>query len=181
MQQHGPWKIIQQRPVHADPWVTLRQDDVIRPDGDPGTYTVVHVAPGVCVLAVDDERNVYLTEEFHYAVGRDTLEGVSGGSEPGEATLQTAARELQEEIGIAAERYTKLGTVDPLTSCLVSPTDLYVAEGLRFVDPSPEGTEVIRRVKVSLAEAVEKVMNSEITHGPSCVLILKTHLHFMNR
>ncbi len=181
MIQHGPWKILQQRPVHADPWVTLRQDDVIRPDGEPGTYTVVTVKPGVCVLAVDDDQNAYLTEEFHYAVGRDTLEGVSGGSEPNEDTQQTAVRELQEEIGIVAERFTKLGTIDPLTSCLVSPTDLYLAQGLKFVDPSPEGTEVIRRVKLPLAEAVEQVMSGEITHGPSCVLILKVHLYLTKR
>ncbi|WP_166821428.1 NUDIX domain-containing protein [Thalassoroseus pseudoceratinae] len=179
--QHGPWKILQQRPIHADPWVTLRQDDVIRPDGEPGTYTVVYVKPGVCVLAVDDEQNVYLTEEFHYGVGRDTLEAVSGGTEANEDTRQTAARELQEEIGVVASSLVKLGTVDPLTSCLVSPTELYLAQGLQFVDPSPEGTEVIRRVKVPLAEAVEKVLIGEITHGPSCVLILKTHLTFTNQ
>jgi hypothetical protein len=67
-----------------------------------------------------------------------------------------------------------LGLVDPFTASVVSPTRLYLAEGLRFGDHSQEGTEVIRCVKLSLAEAVQKVIDSEISHGPSCVVILKT-------
>jgi 8-oxo-dGTP pyrophosphatase MutT (NUDIX family) len=121
----------------------------------------------------DEDRHVYLTEEFHYAVGRTTIEAVSGGVEPGEDALATARRELQEEIGIEAEEWTDLGTVDPFTASIVSPTRLYLARKLRFGEQSPEGTEQIRCVGMPLDEAVRMVLESEITHGPSCVLILK--------
>ena len=50
---------------------------------------------------------------------------------------------------------------------------MYLAEELSFVDAAPEGTEVIRCVRIALNEAVEMVMRSGITHAPSCVLILK--------
>jgi ADP-ribose pyrophosphatase len=174
--QHGPWSIVQSHAIYADPWISVRKDDVVRPNGQPGTHSVVQLKPGVCVLAMDEDRNVFLTEEFHYGVGRITLEAVSGGIEPGEDALSTAQRELQEEIGIEAEEWTDLGTVDPFTASVVSPTRLYLAEGLRFGDHAQEGTEIIRCVKLSLIEAVQKVINSEITHGPSCVVILKAHL-----
>ncbi len=173
MQQHGPWQILATRQVYRDPWIEVDRDDVIRPDGQPGTHVVVRMKPGVAVLALDDEGNVHLTEEFHYGVGRETLEVVSGGIEPGEDPLATAQRELAEELGIRASDWTDLGSVDPFTSIVVSPTRLYLARGLSFGATEFEGTERIRRRSLPLTEAVELVLSSGITHGPSCVLILK--------
>ena len=54
---------------------------------------------------------------------------------------------------------------------------LFLAQELRQVEASPEGTETIRRVRVPFEKAVEMVMASEITHAPSCVLILKAARH----
>ena len=68
-----------------------------------------------------------------------------------------------------------LGSVDPLTSIIHSPASLFLARKLSFVEPERESTEIIRVVKLKLSEAVRMVMESEITHGPSCVLILKTN------
>jgi ADP-ribose pyrophosphatase len=174
MKTHGPWKIVSSEEVYRDHWLTLRKDEVIRPDGLPGTYSVATLMSGVCVLALDDDNQVYLTEEFHYGVGRTTLEAVSGGVEVGEDAAATARRELAEELGIVAEEWRDMGAVDPLTGSMVSPARLYLAQKLQFGATDHEGTEQIRCVQMSLADAVQMVMSSEITHGPSCVLILKT-------
>lgn len=176
VQQHGPWTILESRDVYQDSWVGLRLDQVIRPDGQPGTFTTVRVKPGVCVIAVDDKQNVYLTKEFHFAVGRITLEGVSGGVEVGESPLASAQRELREELGILAKSWTCLGVVDPFTSAVLSPTQLFLAQDLSFIDKSPEGTELIETICMSLSAAVEAVLNSQITHAASCVTILKIAL-----
>ena len=173
MNQHGPWKIVNSHSVYTDPWLTVRRDDVIRPDGKPGTYSVVNLKPGVSVLAIDSKNNVYLTEEFHYGVGRVTLETVSGGIEADESPLLAAQRELQEEIGIKASTWHDLGRCDPFTASVVSPTSLFLACDLTIGDASPEGTEQIQCVELSFSEAIEKVMNNEITHAPSCLVILK--------
>ncbi len=173
MKEHGPWKIRATREIHEDPWVRVTQDDVIRPDGQPGTYTVIRVQFGVSVLAVDDAGTAHLTEEFRYAIGRPSLEVASGGRDGDEAPLAAAQRELREELGIEAAEWTHLGCVDPFTSMLLSPTHLYLARGLRFGETRHEGTEEIRRVTMTLAEAVTAVMDGRITHAPSCVLILK--------
>ncbi len=173
MKKHGPWKIVASKEIYRDRWLTLRKDDVIRPDGLPGTYSVATLMPGICVLAVDDQEQAFLTEEFHYGVGRTTLEAVSGGIEEGEDPTETAQRELAEELGIVAESWQDLGSVDPLTGSMVSPARLYLARKLTFGTAACEGTEQIRCVQMPLAEAVERVLNSQITHGPTCVLILK--------
>ncbi|MHB8897483.1 MAG: NUDIX domain-containing protein [Thermoguttaceae bacterium] len=178
MKPHGPWKIFASKQVYHDPWIDVRRDDVIRPDGREGTHSVVEMKPGVCVAALDDEGFVYLTDEFHYAVGRNSLEGVSGGIEPGETPLETARRELEEELGLRAEEWTDLGSVDPFTTIIVSPTQLYLAQRLSPGVAQPEGTELIARVRLPLAEAVAGVVDGRITHGPTCVLLLKLALRW---
>ncbi|MGE0757722.1 MAG: NUDIX domain-containing protein [Pirellulaceae bacterium] len=174
MKQRGPWRVLRETDVYADPWIRVQKDDVLRPDGHPGTYTVVHLKSGVSVLAMDDAGSVYLTEEFHYGVDRVTLEVASGGIEIGEDALQTARRELEEELGISANRWTLLGVCDPFTASVVSPTHLYLAQELMFGIPQPEGTEQIRCVGLPLEEAVERVLDGRITHAPSCLAILMT-------
>ncbi len=176
MTERGPWRIVQTREIYRDPWIAVQVDDVIRPDGKPGIHSIIHVKPGVCVLAIDAERNVYLTEEFHYGVGRVTIEGVSGGCEIDEEPLTTAQRELREELGIVAGKWTDLGVVDPFTAIVVSPTRLYLAEELTFVETAHEGTELIRCVRVSLDEAMRMLAEGKITHAPTCVAILKAGL-----
>lgn len=173
MRQHGPWTIRGTQEVYRDPWIYLQVDQVIRPDGNAGTYCTVQLKPGVCVVAMDDKRAVYLTKEFHYAVGRITIEGVSGGIEEGESALITAERELKEELGITAKRFTSLGIVDPFTAAILSPTELFLAEDLSFGEGRPEGTEVIDMVKVPLETALQWVDDGTITHAPSCVALLK--------
>lgn len=173
MKQHGPWQIVRSREVHRDPWVAVQMDDVIHPDGKPGTYTVVHLKPGVSVLPIDADGSVYLAEEFHYGVSRTTIEAVAGGMETGETPLYAAQRELREELGIQADEWIDLGTVDPFTANVVSPTSLFLARSLAFTAADREGSEQITMVRLPLAEAVAMVLDSRITNGPSCVLILK--------
>lgn len=173
MHQHGPWQIVSRRWAYEDPWMKVQRDEVIRPDGNPGTFAVVHIKPGICVLPLDADGLVHLTEEFHYAVGKVTIECVSGGREPGEVPLISAQRELQEELGIEAEDWLDLGRLDPFTACILSPTQLYLARQLRTVPKSPDGTELIRHITMSFEQAVDMVMTNEITHAPSMTLILK--------
>lgn len=169
---HGPWQIVRSNDVYKDPWLSLRQDDVIRPDGKPGSHSVVNLKPGICVLAYED-GHVFLTEEFHYGVGRVTLEAVSGGIESGEEALVCAQRELAEELGIAAAIWESLSVVDPFTASVVSPTQLYLATGLTFQEASPEGTEQIVCKKMRLEEAKAAVDTGQISHAPSCIAVLQ--------
>jgi len=81
---------------------------------------------------------------------------------------------LQEELGITAGEWTDIGPCDPFTTIVVSPTRLFLARKLAFGTPNLEGTEHTQMRKVPFDVAVEMVFDGRITHGPSCVLILKT-------
>lgn len=174
----GPWQINQSQIMYRDPWIRLVRDDVTRPDGQAGSYCVAYLKSGVSVVAVDQQQNVYLTREFHYGVDRITIELVSGGRDHNEPPIDAARRELSEELGIQAGRWIDLGTTDPFTANVVSPTQLYLALDLSFGTPQTEGTEEIDLVKLSWAEAIEKVYSGEISHAPSGLCLLKADAHF---
>lgn len=176
--KHGPWTILSSKKMYKNQWIEILQDEVIRPDNKRGIFGVIKQRGGVSVLPIDDKGFVYLTEEFHYAIGRNSLETVSGGIEGKETPLAAAKRELKEELGIVANEWLDRGLVDPLTTVLSSPQRLFLAKGLKFYKSDQEGTETITIVKIPLSEAIAKVLKSEITHGPSCVLILKAKEYF---
>lgn len=143
--------------VYQDAFVDVTLDQVIRPDGIDGQHVVVNMKPGVCVIALDrrpqGDWQIHLTKEFHYGIGRDSIEGVSGGIEPGEEADETAQRELAEELGLVAVHWEMLATVDPFTTIVVSPTRLYLATGLTVTETRLEGTELIEPVVISLRSA----------------------------
>jgi len=176
MIQHGPWKIKDSDDVYQDPFIKVRLDAVVRPDGKDGQHVVVEMKPGVCVLAMDESNNVYLTKEFHYGVGRYSIEAVSGGIEPDEDPDLTAQRELQEEIGLVAQQWEHVGTVDPFTTIVVSPTRLYIVRDLSEAPKSPEGTEIIETVVMPIDEAIELINRGEIAHAPTCVVLLQAKM-----
>lgn len=169
----GPWTVTDSKTVYKNPWINVKEDKVIRPDGKEGIFGVVEMKPGITILPIDDEGNVYLTKEYHYAVERETIEAISGGIEKGENKESAAKRELKEETGITANEWIDLGVVDPFTNVVVSPNHLYLAKGLEFSKANPEGTEDIKVIKTSIKEAIQWVMESKITHGATTTLILK--------
>jgi HAD superfamily hydrolase (TIGR01509 family) len=173
VEKNGPWTVLSSERKFQNGFVELWEDQVIRPDGKPGSYATVTMKAGIAILPQDDEGNVYLTRQFRYATGKESLEVVSGGIDGDEPVEEAARRELREEMGIEAGIWEAQGLMDLDTSIVCAPVRLFRARGLTFTQPEREGTETIESVKLSLDEACRNVLNSTITHGPSCVLILK--------
>jgi ADP-ribose pyrophosphatase len=159
--------------VYADEFAEVWVDEVSKPDGSPGRRATMRMKPGVAVLAVDADGRARLVRTFRYAVGKESVEVVQGGSEEGEEAEQAARRELKEELGIEADEMTDLGLVDAVTSQVSAPARIFLARGLRFGEPQTESTESLTPVTVTLDEAVRMVMDAEITQAISCALILK--------
>jgi 8-oxo-dGTP pyrophosphatase MutT (NUDIX family) len=173
MENRGPWKVKEIISKYKNQWLELNEYQVIRPDGKEGIFGVVKIVPGSGVIPMDDEGNVYLTKEFRFAVNRDSFETAGGVIDPGESPLTAAKRELKEELGITADEWINMGKFDPFTSVINCPAHLFFARKLKFSETELEGTEEIEMVKVSFLEAVNMVFDGRITHGATCLLIMK--------
>lgn len=161
------------RQIYEGKLVRLREDSVVLPRGTEATYEFVEIKHGASTLAMEDNGDVWLVREWKYAIGRPSLEVVSGGIEPGEEAIEAARRELQEEAGLKASEWIAMGHVDPFTTMLTCPNYLFLARGLTPVEREPEEAEVMDVLRVPLQEAAGLVLEGEITHGSSCVLIMK--------
>ena len=181
MKKNGPYKMLSSRGVYKNPWIDVREDKVIHPKGEEGIFGVVTIDRGMSVLPIDKDGYVYLTKEFHYAVGKDTIETISGGVDKDEKIIDAVKREMMEEVGIKAKKFTELRMLYPLTTVLFHEAFLFLAEDLSFDKPKTTAKEIIEPVKIKLEKAVEMVFNSEIQHAPSCVLIYKAYYYLKNR
>ncbi|HEV2860670.1 MAG TPA: NUDIX hydrolase [Pyrinomonadaceae bacterium] len=174
--KNGPWTVEESALKYKNEFIEVHEDKVTRPDGKPGSYATVTVKPGISVIAVDDAGDAYLTRQFRYVLGAESVEAICGAVEEDESPLEAARREAREEAGILADDWQEIGYVDLDTSIFSCRSTLFLARRLKLTEPSPEGVETLSVVKVPLAEAVRMVMDGRITHSPSCALILKAHL-----
>jgi len=172
--QKNPVRLISSRELHRGRLVSLRLDTVVLPMGTETEYEHVEIKQGASTLALADNGDVWLVREWKYALGYQTVEVISGGMETDESPEDTAHREMREEAGLIASELIPMGRVDPFTTMLRCANYLFLARGITEVPHEREEGEVMETLRVPLHEAVRMVMDGEITHGSSCVLILKT-------
>ena len=172
----NPWRTSASRVVYDNPWIRLREDQVVRPDGAPGIYGVVHFKHiAVGVLPVEEEH-VYLVGQYRYPLGRYSWEIPEGGCPEGEDPLEAARRELEEETGLRAERWEKMGEAHLSNSVSDELAVWYLATGLSQGQHSPEGTEQLSVRRVPLREAWRMAQAGEITDAISLLALMQYQL-----
>ncbi|HZI19231.1 MAG TPA: NUDIX hydrolase [Pyrinomonadaceae bacterium] len=172
----NPWQTVSSRSVYDNPWVSVREDAVVRPDGRPGIYGVVHfknVAVGA--LAVEG-GDVYLVGQYRYTLGRYSWEIPEGGCPEGEDHLSAARRELEEETGLRAYTWTRMGQAHLSNSVSDELAVWFLATGLTQGERRPEGTERLRVRRVGLREAYRMADEGEITDAISLLALTQYRL-----
>ena len=167
----NPWRVLGSRAVYENPWISVREDEVVRPDGNRGIYGVVHyknVAVGV--LPVED-GHVYLVGQYRYPLGRYSWEIPEGGCPEHEDPLQAARRELREETGLDAANWERLGEADLSNSVADEQAVLYLATGLVPGEQEPDGTEVLGVRRVPLDEAISMALDGRIRDAISQIAL----------
>jgi len=176
-QRIGNWVRKGTRLIFENQFFKVSEDDVIEPSGKDGKYATIDFKPGVAILPFDDEGNVYLTRQFRYALGRDSIEAVAGTVEGEEELIDAAKREAIEEIGLEADEWISLGKIEVLTSICRAETNLYIARKISFRAPENESTEDIRPLKLPFTHAIAMAAGGEITHSDTCSLIFRAVEH----
>ena len=164
----NPWTRLSRTVAYENPWVTVYHDEVLRPDGQPGIYGVVHFrnrAVGVVVL--DEQDCVLLVGQYRYTLSHYSWEIPEGGAAEGEELLAAARRELLEETGYTAARWELLLRAHLSNSVSDEEAFCYLATELRAGEASPEETERLQVRWVPFAEALAMIGRGEITDALS--------------
>lgn len=156
----------------------LRADEVRMPGGRTARREVVEHFGAVAVVALDDNGDIVLIHQYRHAFGRRLWELPAGLLDfGGEPPHQTAARELAEEVGLAADHWRTLVDLDSAPGFCDESVRVYLATGLREVDrPDAHDEEadlVVSRIPLERARAM--VFSGEICNSISVGGILAAH------
>ncbi len=168
----NPWRTLSSERVYENPWILVREDRVMRPDGEPGIYGVIHYKTvAVGVLPVED-GHTYLVGQHRYPLEQYSWEIPEGGCPEGEKPLQAARRELKEETGFEAENWRMLGRAYLSNSVADEYAVWFLATGLTPGERQPEDGEVLEVRRVPLCEALEMALDGRISDVLSQVALM---------
>jgi 8-oxo-dGTP pyrophosphatase MutT (NUDIX family) len=173
----NPWKTITTRTVYENPWLRLREDKVIRPDGSDGIYSVLELPESVCVAAITNNNQIALVEQWRYTHNRLGLELPSGGSDGSDSTILDAAkRELKEETGLTAALWEYLGCIENSNGATTDLAHLFVATQLSTGKATPEQSESDLRLRwIDLDNAIDRAYQGDIRESTSVALLMKLY------
>ena len=166
-------KTLTSQEIYKGRIIRVRRDEVLLPNGHTSVREVVEHPGGVGILALEEDGTVLLVRQYRYAFGRTLLEIPAGKREPGEPPFVTAQRELQEEVGAVAGRWTELGTLIASPGCYGETLYLYMAEELRFGETHPDEDEFLEPLRLPFDEAVRQCMDGTLTDAKTVAAILK--------
>ena len=140
------------REVYRNHWMRVREDEILRPNGQKGVYGVVEKEDCAIILPIDDGR-VWLVEQFRYTIQERVLELPQGGWERKIENPEELARgELREELGLEAAQMTKLGTLWIACGFTRQREHVFLATGLTPTQTNPDAEEhdlVVRSVPIA--------------------------------
>jgi 8-oxo-dGTP pyrophosphatase MutT (NUDIX family) len=168
------WKTLDSRTVYENDWMRVFEDHVINPGGGENQYGHVHFKNrAIAIAPLDDGGNTWLVGQERYTLGEYSWELPMGGAPLDEAPIDAAKRELQEETGLSANRWTEIMRLHTSNSITDEVGIVYVAEELTEGETRFEETEDLKIRRLPFADAVQLVLDGEITDAISVAAILR--------
>lgn len=176
-EKENPWKTLKSEFIFESPWISITKHDVLNPNGNPGTYSVVHFKNlAIGVLPLDKDYTTWIVGQYRYPIDQYTWEIPEGGGKLDLTPLESAQRELLEETGIKAGKWTEIQRMHLSNSATDELAILYVAQDLSFHQAEPEDTEQLAVRKIPFDKLYEMVLNGEATDSLTVAAVLKAKL-----
>jgi ADP-ribose pyrophosphatase len=172
------YEVLASEEIYQGRIITLRKDTVAMPGGGESVREVVHHPGAVGVVAIDDQDRVVMLRQYRHPIGEHLWELPAGLRDvDGEPPVETARRELAEEVQLAAERWSLLTTQYPTPGFCDELVLLYLAEGLSDAD-RPDGFTVEHEEldmtveRVPLDQAVQWVFDGTVRNSLAVIGLL---------
>ena len=150
------------------------KDKVLLPNGGTSIRELCLHKGAAAVIPLTDDGSAVMIRQFRYAHHREYLEIPAGKLDSiDEAPLDAAKRELKEETGMSAERYTYLGVIDTTPALIDEKIHLYLAEGLTEGEMELDDDEFVSVEKIPLSVLVDMVMSGEIRDSKTQIAVMK--------
>jgi len=166
--KHG-WKTLSSRIAYKNPWISVRHDRIVYPGGRRGIYGVVQKGPGVAVVAVDGAGRIYFVRQYRYTLDQVFHEIPAGAIHKKESALDSAKRELWEEIGLKAEKWKRLGNFYTALGHENAEIIVYLARGLKHPKASSLNQQhdesILEIIALPPAEVKRMVLTNRIHCG----------------
>lgn len=177
MSEHNPWKVLESKEIYDNNWIKLTEHKVLNPAGGNGIYGEVHFKNiAIGILPLDEELNTWLVGQYRFPTKSYSWEIVEGGGPLNDDPLESAKRELAEETGLSATKFTEIQRMYLSNSVSDELAIIYIAQGLTLGESSPEETEELIVKKLPFEQAYQMVTTGEITDSISVAAMLKTKI-----
>jgi ADP-ribose pyrophosphatase len=173
----NPWKTLSKKNIYDNPWINVTEYQVLNPSGNPGIYGKVHFKNiAIGVLTLDENMDTYLVGQFRYPINQYSWEMPEGGGPIGTDPLESAKRELLEETGLKAAKWSELIRIHLSNSVSDELSIIYLARNFTQYEPEPEETEQLEVRKIPFAEMYKMVCDGMITDSMTVAAVLKLQL-----
>lgn len=171
----NPWKTLATKTAYDNPWILVEEHDVINPGGGEGIYGKVHFKnKAIGIIPIDEEGNTWLVGQYRYTLDDYSWEIPEGGGPLKEDILEAAQRELKEETGLTAESWEIIMKMHTSNSVTDEEAFIFLAKNLTQGNSELDESESdLKVLKLPFEDALEMVMNGEITDSMSVAGILK--------
>ena len=170
-------EVLSSETVFDGPLFRVTRDKLIEPGGKEAMRDVVRHNGSAVILAVDNSKNkkdpwIVMERQYRHAARRFLWEVPAGKLEPGEDPLEGARRELEEETGYRAKKWTELVEYYASPGFLGESMMVFLAEGLVPGDSSPEEDELIEMRLVKMSDLLKSIEKGEIMDGKTLSSVL---------
>src|SRR5690242_18419890 len=173
------WQRLDTKIVYQNPYLTVHEDNVIRPDGKTTKYAWVETTPSVYVVPVNDNGDITLVKQLRYTTGQPSWE-LPGGSTESEEEEEAAKRELESEARMHADHWVRLSSEYYAWSGVATQRNVvFIAKGLHKAKaPDPATDDFINEVKAfSWHELKEMMKSGELSDGETITALTLAGLH----
>jgi len=162
-----PWSCVRSRPEGSFPVFSVRTDTAISPrTGKEHDFHIIESREWVNIIPLTSDHRVVFVRQYRHGSRTVTLEIPGGLVDSGDTPEEAAARELLEETGYQAERWTRIGGVNPNPAIFGNRCYTFLAQDIQKVsDPVPDQTEDIEVELIPLADIPEFIRAGKIDHA----------------